>query len=100
MKYYLLISALITSAALADTWTVDDDGAADFDNIQSAVDASSDGDEIIVMPGTYTGSGEYVISMNGKAVLLRSEEGSEFTIISWENQRTVCTVEIMKQHQQ
>jgi len=89
MKYYLLISALITSAALADTWTVDDDGAADFDNIQSAVDASSDGDEIIVMPGTYTGSGEYVISMNGKAVLLRSEEGSEFTIISGENQRTV-----------
>ena len=89
MKYHLLILALITSTALAETWTVDDDSKADFDNIQAAVDASSDGDEIIVMPGTYTGSGEYVISMNGKAVLLRSEEGSEFTIISGENQRTV-----------
>ena len=32
-------------------WTVDDDGPADFDNIQSAIDASSDGYEIIVMPG-------------------------------------------------
>jgi hypothetical protein len=31
MKYPLLISALLTSTALADTWTVDDDGKADFD---------------------------------------------------------------------
>ncbi len=37
-------------------WTVDDDGKADFDNIQAAVDAASDGDEILVEPGTYTGS--------------------------------------------
>ena len=29
----------LTSAAFADTWTVDDDGKADFDNIQAAVDA-------------------------------------------------------------
>ena len=50
-----LISLFLTSTALATTWTVDDDGKADFDNIQAAVDASSDGDEIVVMPGTYTG---------------------------------------------
>ncbi len=47
----LLISMFLTSTALADTWTVDDDGEADFDNIQAAVDAASDGDEIIVAPG-------------------------------------------------
>jgi len=35
-----LISMFLTSAALADTWTVDDDGKADFDNIQAAVDAA------------------------------------------------------------
>jgi len=40
----LLISMFLTSTALADTWTVDDDGKADFDNIQAAVDAASDGD--------------------------------------------------------
>jgi hypothetical protein len=36
-----LISLFLTSTALADTWTVDDDGKADFDNIQAAVDAAS-----------------------------------------------------------
>ena len=41
-----LISMFLTSAALADTWTVDDDGKADFDNIQAAVDAASGGDGV------------------------------------------------------
>ena len=35
----VLISLFLTSTALATTWTVDDDGKADFDNIQDAVDA-------------------------------------------------------------
>ena len=33
------ISIFLTSTALATTWTVDDDGNADFDNIQAEVDA-------------------------------------------------------------
>ena len=37
-----LISMFLTSTALATTWTVDDDGKADFDNIQAAIDAASD----------------------------------------------------------
>ena len=61
----LLISLCLTSTALATTWTVDDDGKADFDNIQAAVDAASNGDEIIVMPGTYTGTGSEVVNMLG-----------------------------------
>jgi hypothetical protein len=44
-----LISMFLTSTALATTWTVDDDGKADFDNIQAAVDAASDGDVIVVL---------------------------------------------------
>ena len=84
-----LISMFLTSAALADTWTVDDDGKADFDNIQAAVDAASDGDEIVVMPGTYTGSGDYAVNMNGKAILLRSQQGPDKTIISGQGQRVV-----------
>jgi len=35
------------------TWTVDDDGPADFDTIQEAIDAASDGDTIFVYNGTY-----------------------------------------------
>jgi len=36
------------------TWTVDDDGPADFHAIQEAVDAASPGDTILVASGTYT----------------------------------------------
>ena len=89
MYRLLLILVFLTSTALADTWTVDDDGKADFDNIQAAVDAASDGDEVVVMPGTYTGSGSYVVNMNGKEVLLRSKEGPQSTIVSGQNQRAV-----------
>jgi hypothetical protein len=77
----LLISLCLTSTALATTWTVDDDGKADFDNIQAAVDAASDGDEIIVMPGTYTGTGDNVIDMLGKEIWLHSSKGAQVTII-------------------
>lgn len=48
--------------------TVDDDGAADFDNIQAAIDNSQDGDTIIVEPGTYPGN----IHFNNRAVTLTS----------------------------
>ena len=88
-----LISLLLTSTALATTWTVDDDGKADFDNIQAAVDAASDGDEIVVMPGTYTSTQDgHVVNMLGKAVTLRSSDPSDpdvvtATIIDGENTR-------------
>jgi hypothetical protein len=83
----LLISMFLTSTALADTWTVDDDGKADFDNIQAAVDAASDGDEIIVMPGTYTSAAGEVVDMLGKAVWLHSSKGEQVTIIDGEGTR-------------
>jgi len=67
-----LISLFITSTALANPWYVDDDGKFDFDNIQAAVDAASDGDMIFVYPGTYTSTSDEVVNMLGKAVTLRS----------------------------
>jgi len=68
-------------------WTVDDDGMADFNNIQEAVDAASGGDEIVVKPGTYMGVGDQVVDMLGKAVWLHSSDGSEMTIIDGESVR-------------
>ena len=73
------------------TWTVDDDGPADFNNIQAAVDAASDGDEILVMPGTYTGTGNRVVDLNlgnsGQSLTLRSTKGPFATIIDGQNNR-------------
>lgn len=42
------------SPAESRTWTVDDDGPADFPTIQEAVDAARPGDTIFVRNGTYT----------------------------------------------
>jgi len=83
----LLISALLTSTALAETWTVDDDGKADFDNIQAAVDAASDGDEIIVMPGTYTGSGQNVVEIISKSIAIIGNGEPSDIVIDGENSR-------------
>jgi hypothetical protein len=82
-----LISMFLTSTALATTWTVDDDGKADFDNIQAAIDAASDGDEIVVMPGTYTSTADEVVDMLGKEIWLHSSGGADVTIIDGEGTR-------------
>jgi hypothetical protein len=88
-----LVVSVMSGAAFATTWTVDDDGKADFNNIQAAVNAASDGDEIIVMPGTYTSTQDgHVVNMLGKAVTLRSSDPSDpdvvtATIIDGENTR-------------
>ena len=76
----------ITTASFADTWIVDDDNPADFDNIQDAIDAASDGDEIIVMKGIYTSSDTSypysVVDISGKSILLYATHGPSETIIN------------------
>lgn len=62
---------------------------ATYPTIQQAIDAATDGDEIIVSPGIYTGDGEYVARTNGKAVYLHSSDGPEVTILDGELQRPV-----------
>jgi parallel beta-helix repeat protein len=83
-----LTVSVLSGATFADTWTVDDDGKADFNNIQAAVDAASDGDEIIVMPGTYTSTQDgHVVNMLGKKIWLHSSKGEQVTIIDGEDIR-------------
>jgi parallel beta-helix repeat protein len=57
------------------TWTVDDDGPADFDNIQEAINNASSGDTIFVHVGTYY---EHVVI--NKTMTLVGEDNN-FTII-------------------
>ena len=84
----ILLFALPPLFASADIITVDDDGPADFDNIQAAVNAAADGDEIRVEPGTYTFEeiGQ-VVDMDGKAVRLISTAGAASTFIDGQGQR-------------
>ena len=94
-----LVVCVLSCTALADTWTVDDDGAADFNNIQAAVDAASNGDEIIVAPGTYTSTVAEVVNMRGKEIWLHSSETKkqiEDFRIEWEKGKP----ELEKQYQE
>jgi len=56
-----------------------------FPTIQSAVDAATNGDTIIVLDGTYMGNGNRDIDFNGKAITLKSEDGSDNCIIDGED---------------
>ena len=82
----------ITVASQADTWTVDDDGKADFDNIQAAVDAASDGDEIIVMPGVYTSENDCVVNLSNKNVWLHGSDQTLTIINGEQNKRGIVSV--------
>ncbi len=52
-----------------------------FDSIQEAVDAVADGMLILVLDGTYVGEGNVGISTDGKAIRLRSVNGSAGVLI-------------------
>ena len=60
---------------------VDDDGPADFNNIQAAIDDANDGDTILVAEGTYTGEGNRDVDFKGKAITVKSQNGPETCII-------------------
>ena len=77
------------SAWAQTTWYVDDDCLApgtgtEFDpfcTVQDGVNAARDGDTVLVVPGTYTGSGNRDISLFGKKIKLTSTDGPTETII-------------------
>ena len=73
----VFIWLLFAIACQARIITVDDDGPADFNNIQAAIDHANDGDEIEVAPGTYYEA----INFNGKAIRLYSSGGPDGTTI-------------------
>ena len=56
-----------------------------FATIQSAVDAAFDGDLVLVEPGTYVGSVDFL----GKAITVMSSSGAEHTILQGTHEGTV-----------
>lgn len=56
-----------------------------FRTIQRGLNAAISGDTVIVLDGTYTGSGNRDLDFGGKSVMLRSENGAATTIIDCQN---------------
>jgi hypothetical protein len=52
-----------------------------YTTIQAAIDASLDGDVVVVADGVYTGTGNRDIDFGGKALTVRSEHGPESCVI-------------------
>ncbi len=74
---FVLTCLMPVLASQAGIITVNDDGTADFNNIQVAIDNSQDGDTIIVEPGTYQGN----IHFNNRAVTLTSRNPDDQNIV-------------------
>lgn len=83
---FLLTCLLLVIPCQARIIAVDDDGPADFNNIQSAIDDANDGDTIIVADGIYRSEGwqnNPVADFRGKAITVRSENGPKNCILKW-----------------
>jgi len=109
---FILILAVLTCTAPAamvqvygqNVWYVDDDAPGDpnpgdpaysdpledgspdhpFDAIQEAVDAAVDYDAVMILDGTYTGTGNRNIDFNGKDLVAGNLNGPEHCIIDLE----------------
>ncbi|MCH2133398.1 MAG: hypothetical protein MK116_06585 [Phycisphaerales bacterium] len=76
LSLYLVLA--LGGVAFGDTINV----PADLPTIQWAVEFASDGDEIVVAPGTYSVDGtDTVVDPQGKAITIRSSGGSDVTFI-------------------
>ncbi|MFH1422621.1 MAG: right-handed parallel beta-helix repeat-containing protein [Planctomycetota bacterium] len=56
-----------------------------YPTIQSAIDASVDGQVVLVANGTFTGQGNTNLDFYGKAITVRAENGAENCIIDCQN---------------
>ena len=76
---YLLLSAIVCQGKII---TVDDDGIADFNTIQAAIDVSNNGDVVEVQPGIYTGDGNRDIDFVGRAITVRSTDPNDPNVVA------------------
>ena len=80
----VVVPGLTAATANAEVITVCWDGSGDYLTIQEGIDAASDGDEVVVCDGVYTGPGNKNLDFGGKAITVRSENGPDDCIIDCE----------------
>ncbi len=76
-----IFASLLAVSSQAREITVDNDGPADFNNIQAAIDDSNNGDIIIVAEGWYSGDGNRDLDFGGKAITVRSTDPNDPSVV-------------------
>lgn len=84
----VLSAMLAGGAACAAVFTVAGDGSGDYSSIQAAISAVGNGDEIVVQPGRY----HETVNFLGKALTVRSSAGPANTWIFLEEQTRIINL--------
>jgi len=90
--FLLVLAVIITAGCGGDdggtfgpvTWTVIPEGGGNFQDIQSCIDQSNNGDTCLAYPGTYA-----PIRFNGKGIRVASNNGADVTFLDGNNTDTV-----------
>jgi predicted outer membrane repeat protein len=84
MKKAVLFFAVLVAAipCVARIITVDDDGPADFNNIQAAIDDANKQDTVEIQSGRYTGPGNRDINFKGKVITVRSTDPNDPNVVA------------------
>ena len=86
----LLFAVLFAACASARSWFVCPEGSQEpngspeqpFVTIQQALDAAQDADTIVLLPGVYTGAGNYDLQSPGLSLTIRSSEPDNWDMVA------------------
>lgn len=81
MKKTFLIVVFTLNVLTVSAWATTRYVPSQYSTIQSAINACSHGDTVLVADGIYRGAGNRDIDFHGKAITVQSENGPEFTIV-------------------